>query len=379
MRLVLIVPFERLPMEVPREELRQRWRHAQDLMGKGGWDALLIPLGVNFRYFFGKPGTPSERFLCGIIPRDGDPFLLTPSFERSNFEQATGIGDIAVWEETESPYRVLSHEFEARGIGSMIGVDPKLWILEVERLNEVTNRKIKSAGALIDSLRLVKSEWELNQLRSAAKASAEGILSTFEKLQEGMTEREVVPILNEELGSRSGNPITYALVQFGPNSALPHGYPTDRKLRTGDVVLLDVGTNVSGYQGDITITKPFGRPPKDFREIYDIVFEANRKAFEANREGAIPAELDNIARSHIESAGYGKFFTHRLGHGLGLEVHEHPYLVGTNKTPLVAGSAHTIEPGIYIEGKFGVRIEDDVFVTKDGCQRLFDVPRYTWD
>ncbi|RMG30414.1 MAG: aminopeptidase P family protein [Methanobacteriota archaeon] len=366
-------------MDVPREELESRWTAAQEVMSKEEWDALLIPLGVNFQYFFGKPGNPSERFLCGIIPAEGDPFLLTPAFERSNFAQATGIEDIIVWEETESPYRNLIKELDERKIGSNVGVDPKLWIIEVERLSRNTNRSFKSAGAVIDSLRLVKSDWEIEQLKAAARASAEGILATFDRLKEGMTEKEVVPILNEELGTRSGNPITYALVQFGPNSALPHGYPTDRKLKSGDVVLLDVGTNVNGYQGDITITKPFGSPPDQFREIYDIVFEANRKAFEANREGAIPAELDKIARSHIESAGYGKYFTHRLGHGLGLEVHEHPYLVGTNQTPLIGGSAHTIEPGIYIEGKFGVRIEDDVYVTKNGCKRLFDVPRYTWE
>ncbi len=366
-------------MEIPRDELAKRWSVAQSKLAEKEIDALLIPLGVNFQYFFGKAGNPSERFLCGIIPKEGDPFLLTPAFERSNFAKATGIEDIIIWEETESPYRNLAKELDERKIGSKIGVDPKLWIVEVERLRKVTERKFYSAGSIIDNLRLIKSEWEIEQLKAAAKASAEGIMATFERLREGMTEKEVVPLLNEELSARSGNPITYALVQFGPNSALPHGYPTDRKLKSGDVVLLDVGTNVNGYQGDITITKPFGRAPEKFHEIYDIVYDANRKAFAADQEGAIPSELDKIARSYIEDHGYGRFFTHRLGHGLGLEVHEHPYLVGTNNVPMIAGSAHTIEPGIYIEGKFGVRIEDDVYVTKDGAKRLFDVPRYTWD
>ncbi len=366
-------------MSVPKNELVTRWTNAKHRLDEYNLDALLIPLGVNFQYFFGKPGSPSERFLCGIIPREGAPFLLTPAFERSNFELATGVDDIAVWDEITSPYKTLRKELDDRGIGSSIGVDPKLWIIEVERLKSANeNRTFKSADRLIDDLRQVKSSWELEQLRLAAKASAEGILSAFDRLKEGMTEKEAVPILNEELGSRSGNPITYALVQFGENSAIPHGYPSERKLKQGDVILLDVGTNVNGYQGDITITKPFGSVDPVFYKIYEIVFEANRLAFDANKEGMVPSQLDTIAREHIEKNGYGKYFTHRLGHGIGLEVHEHPYIVGINQVPLKNGNTHTIEPGIYIEGKFGVRIEDDVVVTKNGCERLFDTPRHNW-
>ncbi len=192
-------------MSVPRLELEKRWKRAKEELEKHGLDALIIPLGVNFRYFFGKAGQPSERFLCGVIGKDTDPFLLTPAFEKSNFARATGLDDIIVWEETESPYRKLEQELAERGIGNHIGVDPKLWIVEVERLNKAgKSREIKSVGEIIDELRLIKSEWEVEQLRMATKASAEGILASFERLKAGMTEREVVPILNEELGSRSG-------------------------------------------------------------------------------------------------------------------------------------------------------------------------------
>ena len=140
---------------------------------------------------------------------------------------------------------------------------------------------------------------------------------------------------------------------------------------------MDCGTPVNGYQGDITITIPFGKPT-DFEKIYEIVFEANRAAFDSDKEEMIPAELDAVARNYITKKGYGDYFTHRLGHGLGLEVHETPYIVATNKTPLVSGNCHTIEPGIYRPGKFGIRIEDDVLVTKNGAKLLFETPRHNF-
>lgn len=362
----------------PVSEFKERWRRAQRLLVEQNYDAMLIPLGVNFRYFFAKPGMPTERLIAGIIPAEGDPFIISPAFERSNVNRSTGIEDIAIWEETESPYKVLEKELAQRGIGRNIGVDPKLWIVEVERMKKAGDRDFSSVESITNILRRQKSEWEKQQLAAAARASAEGILATIDRLQEGMTEKEVVPILSEELGNRSGNPLSFAAVQFAENSAYPHGMPTDKKLHRDSVVLLDVGTSVNGYQGDITITTTFGKAPAKFYEVYDIVYEANRKAFDFGKEGAIPAEVDAVARNHITSKGYGEYFTHRLGHGIGLEVHEHPYIVGTNTEPLVVGDTHSVEPGIYILGEFGVRIEDDAIVSKDRIDRLFDTPRYNF-
>jgi len=363
---------------LPISEMKERWRRAQHQLYEKEYDAMLIPLGVNFRYFFAKPGFPTERLIAGIIPSEGDPFIIAPAFEHSNIQRSTGLEDIVIWEETESPYKILEKEFNDREIGNRIGVDPKLWAVEVERMQKSGTRKFKSVEDTINILRREKSEWEKQQLASAAKVSAEGILASIDRLKEGVTEKEMVPVLSEELGSRSGNPLSFAAVQFAENSAFPHGQPTDKKLKRDSVVLFDVGTSVNGYQGDITITTTFGKAPKKFYEVYDVVYEANRTAFEFGKVGTLPADEDTVARDHITSKGYGQYFTHRLGHGIGLEVHEHPYIVGTNQSPLVEGDTHSIEPGIYLPGEFGVRIEDDAIVAKDHTERLFDTPRHNF-
>ncbi len=364
-------------IDIPKTEIKRRWTAVQKAMDD--FDALILPLGVNFQYFFGKPGMPSERIILGIIPKSKDPFILAPSFEISNFEAATQIDDIVGWEETESPYKIFEQELNDREIGTNIGVDPKLWIVEYERLSNTSKRhNFTSAGNLIDSIREVKSSWEIEQLSLASQYSSEGILTAFDRFYDGMMEIEAVPILAEELGNLSGNPLSFALVQFGENSALPHGSPSRKKLGSNDVVLLDVGTSVNGYQGDITITLHMGKPNQKFLEVYETVFEANRAAFSKELEGISGGSLDEVARKHIVDAGYGKYFTHRLGHGIGLEVHEKPYLVGTNSSPMKINQTHTIEPGIYLPGEFGVRIEDDVVLQEKGARRLYNTSRHNW-
>ncbi|MDH5402750.1 MAG: Xaa-Pro peptidase family protein [Candidatus Heimdallarchaeota archaeon] len=363
--------------KIPNSELITRRTNLQKQIQENNLDAILIPLGVYFNYYFGKKAEPSERIIAGIIPPKGEPFIISPTFEQSNIEISTGITDIVCWGETDSPYQIIANELSERQIGQNIGVDPKLWIKEVEFIKKFSKVDLISAHQILEEQRMVKTDWEIQQLRKAAEYSSEGILASVPQLKAGITEIAFKEILTKELSSRSGNPLAFALIQFGENSAIPHGYPTSRKLKNDEVVLLDVGTSYMGYQGDITITVPFGKP-KDFEMIYEIVFEANRKAFDADKEGMIPAQLDELARSHITEKGYGQYFTHRLGHGIGLEVHEHPYIVGTNTQPLKSGNCHTIEPGIYIPGKFGIRIEDDVLVKANNAELLYATPRHNF-
>lgn len=362
---------------VPEQEIQSRWDILQQKLKDTHYDAMLIPLGVNFTYYFKKEGKPSERLTIGVISRDSDPFIVTPSFERSNLAGSTGLDDIAVWEETESPYKVAAKEFKDRGIGKNLVVDPHLWYVETQMLAKAGKFEFSSGHEIIYDQRSVKSEWEISQLQAAAKASSQGILNAIPQLKVGMSELEYLKIVQSEMSALSGSSLAFGLIQFGEHSAIPHGMPSGKRLENDRVVLMDCGTPVNGYQGDITITIPFGKP-KDFEKIYEIVYAANRAAFDADKAGMIPSELDAVARNYITEKGYGEYFTHRLGHGLGLEVHETPYIVGTNSTPLKDGNCHTIEPGIYMPGKFGVRIEDDVLVTAKGAELLYETPRHNF-
>ncbi|HUM02400.1 MAG TPA: M24 family metallopeptidase, partial [Thermoanaerobaculia bacterium] len=227
---------------------------------------------------------------------------------------------------------------------------------------------IEDATAIFDGLRRVKSPEEQAMIRAAGERTTLAIAATHARIRRGMTEQQVSNILDEEfkrLGVRGGG-----LVQFGPSSAFPHGTPEPRTLAKGDVVLIDCGCKVHGYNSDVTRTVAFGSASDEVRKVYEIVEHAQSAGIASLKAGAIPEEVDRAARQVIEGAGYGEFFSHRLGHGLGMDGHESPYLVRGNRTPLVAGNVVTIEPGIYMPGKFGVRIEDDYAVREKDPEGL---------
>lgn len=231
-------------------------------------------------------------------------------------------------------------------------------------LREVTGGRLEDATAAFDAFRMIKSPEEQAFVREAARRTNLAIDATHRRMRAGMTERDVGRILEEEfsrVGAHGGG-----LVQFGPDAAFPHGSPADRRLVKGDVVLIDSGCNVHGYHSDITRTVSFGPPSDEVRKVYQTVERAQLAGIEALKPGATGEEVDRAARKVIEDAGFGQYFTHRLGHGLGMDGHEPPYLVRGNKTPIVAGNVFTVEPGIYIPGKFGVRIEDDYAVGASG-------------
>ena len=194
-----------------------------------------------------------------------------------------------------------------------------------------------------------------------------------------MTEKDLAQILIKEMGDRSNEPVQFAAVQFGENTADPHAQPTMRKLHKDEAMIIDAGTSIEGYNGDITNTSFFGKPSKEFLDVYAIVEEAQERTVQASKPGISGADLDAVARNFITEKGYGQYFTHRTGHGIGLDVHEEPYIVGTNKTPLLVNQSHSVEPGIYLAGKFGVRIEDIVFVGKQGGIRSAKVNRRLWE
>lgn len=338
---------------------------------------ILIP-GPNLYYATGLQVKPSERLIAAIIPVEQDPIVVCPSFEEERIRRSTSIKDVQTWEEDDDPFELAGKCLASLElISSPIGLDPKFWFEFYSRLAAVLPQtNFFNGGPIMEEARITKSEDELTLMRRASSLTAEGILESIEQVTVGMMESEVAGIVADNLTKRSGEPVpAFCLVQSGPNSAIPHGSPSDRTIEKNDVLLIDTGTTVAGYHGDITFTTVIGEPSERFKKIYDIVLRANRAAFERAREGIRCEELDRVARDLITSEGFGEYFPHRLGHGLGLEVHEGPYLVHGNKQELKAGMTYTIEPGIYFLGEFGVRIEDNVVVTKDGAEWLSNVPR----
>ena len=336
-------------------------------------DILIVSLGINFRYLFGLMEEPSERLLVGIIEAEGPPKMLVPSFEVNRIKKLTGVQECTGWEETSDPYNLLSELLDTEG--GRIAIEPKMWFSISEKIRKsLPEGDFISAECIFDPLRSVKDDNEQALLLKASQKSGDTIVEIFKELEVGISEREVQSILQEKLlwGPKEKS---FALVQFGDNSSLPHYPGGDRTLKKNDVVLIDAGGTIENYCGDITITTVFGKATKRFKEVYDIVFKANNRGKEAVTENKLPSEVDLATRCYISSKGYGEYFTHRTGHGIGLEVHEHPYIVGNNHTPLVPGNAFTIEPGIYLPGEFGVRIEDNVIKTESGIQTS-QIPRY---
>ncbi|NHJ88112.1 MAG: aminopeptidase P family protein [Asgard group archaeon] len=359
--------------------LKERQKRLQELLAKNNSECVILFPGVDLFYVSGLDIHPSERLTVSIVPQKGEPIFICPSFEESRFKRNLETGDIRTWQEDEDPFKLLSTIIKELDIqAKQISLDNKLWFEWFLRIKkELPEAKFVNSTNIIQAARLTKSIDELAIMREATRIAAESITRSFVQIEVGMTETIVANIVKEEL-AKEGLP-AFNLVQSGPNSALPHGSPTGRVIEKNDVVLIDAGPIYKGYVGDITMTSVIGEPSDKFKEIYEIVFKANRAAYNASKIGVKAEDVDKAARDVITKAGYGKYFTHRLGHGIGIEVHEPPYMVSGNQLILQEGMCHTIEPGIYIEGEFGVRIEDNVFVGKDGCEFLFDVQRRLWE
>ena len=356
-----------LPPPLPADVFRNRQERVLADARKRGLDALVVLPSTNYRYLTSTDPGRSER-LIALLLRPGLPAtVVAPFFEAERVGRDAVIGRLVPWQEDEDPAALAAKLLSG---AKRIGLEGTTDVRTEERLRTATGASLADATAVFDVLRMVKSEPERALIRDAARRTTTAIAATQKRLREGLTEEEVGEMLAEEF--RKAGTRGDGLVQFGASAALPHGAPGERRLKGGDVVLMDCGCRVHGYSSDITRTAVFGTPFDEFRKVYAAVEAAQRAGFEAFRGGAIPEEVDRAARTVIEEAGYGRFFTHRLGHGLGLDGHEPPYLVRGNRTPLAAGNVCTIEPGIYLPGRFGVRIEDDAAATADGNELLSD-------
>lgn len=349
----------------------RRFDRLRTLARDAGASVVFVSSGTtSFAYLAGAKVERSERLIALVVPVEGDPFLVAPAFELERMRRQTRIRALHPWEERESPYAVVRDALGAGRASARILVEPHTEYQAAQALaHALPGAALVDGTAAFEQLRLHKDDEELARIRRAIAVTHDVFDATFAGLRPGLRDREISEAISGDF-KRAGYE-GYALVQFGALSALPHGRPDGASLREGTVVLIDGGCVVDGYWSDITRTRWFGGAPSaEFARVYDVVHEAQSAAIARARPGVPAQEIDRAARAVIDQAGYGACFTHRLGHGLGMDGHEPAYMVEGNTQRLEPGFVFTVEPGIYLPGKFGVRIEDDVVCGAEGAIAL---------
>ena len=358
------------------DEYQARVARVQQLLAeqKPQFDALFVAPGTSLYYFTGVRWWPSERLLGLLIPQKGTPLVVCPAFEEARFREQLRIpADIRVWQEDESPTKLVASALADRGVRTgPIAVEEATMFTFYDHLRQAApGLEFTSADPVTIACRGIKSPHELELMRLACEATCDVYRAVFASLKEGMSQNDVSELV--EAGYAKMGLRGEALVLFGAAAALPHGTLKPQTLREGDVVLIDDGCKVEGYSSDVTRTGVFGKPSEKIQRTFEIVRSAQNAALDAARKGKLCGTVDDAARGVISAAGYGpdyKFFAHRLGHGIGLDGHEHPYLVRGSKTNLMPGMTFSNEPGVYIPGEFGIRCEDLMVVTENGPAQL---------
>jgi len=356
------------------EDFAARRENARRLIAEQGLDALFVGGGTNLLYFTKVGWWLSERVFGVLLSRKRDPVWVCPSFEVERAKELVPAGqEIRTWEEHESPYALIGGVMKDLGASTgKLGTAPDLRAFEIHGLRRtLTGIEIVDGASVTEGCRGVKTAKEIAYMDLANKITKLAYREGFKTLREGMTTRDLARAIagaTQKLGSQGGGG-----PQFGPNTAFPHGSQVARNLQTGDAVLVDGGCAIEGYRSDITRTVVFGKPTDKQKKVWDIVRNAQKAALAAARPGATCESVDRAARKVVEDAGFGpgyKYFAHRLGHGIGMEGHEYPYLVKGNTLKIVPGMTFSNEPGIYIYGEFGIRIEDCMVVTESGARHL---------
>jgi Xaa-Pro dipeptidase len=356
------------------DERRGRVRRAQELMAQEKLDALVVASGTTLEYFSGVRWSGAERLLAMVLTREGDPGWVAPAFEKARAQELIPFGEVRVWEEDESPYALVASILRDRKAGAgAIGIEEGMPFVFSDGIAKAAPAARLASGTPVTAgCRVIKDAHELALMRRACEITVRAWRAVFASLAEGMTQPQVSSLCSsamERLGMRGG-----ALVLFGPDAAFPHGTTNPKPLRAGEVVLIDGGGRLHGYASDITRTAVFGAPPTDRqRTVWDLVRKAQEAAFRAAKPGVECQAVDAAARRVVEEGGFGpgyKYFTHRVGHGIGMDGHEWTYLVKGNTTKLRPGMCFSDEPGIYIPGEMGIRHEDIITITESGADVL---------
>jgi Xaa-Pro aminopeptidase len=344
----------------------QRIAAVRGKMDAAGVGALVVTVGSDLPYLIGYQAMENERITALVIPAHGDPVLVVPELEEARVGSAV---EIRAWRETEDPIAMIA---ELIGEAPTVAIGNQTWATFLLGLQQqLPAVRFEPAEPLMSELRMVKDKGEIAALR-AAGAATDGVVARLAETRfSGRTERELSRHIVEMTLESGHQTAGFAIVASGPNGASPHHEPTDRVVEDGDAVVVDFGGRMGGYSSDTTRMFVVGAdPPDGFLDAYAVLEKAQSAAVEAVRPGVTAESIDAVARFLIADAGYGDRFIHRTGHGIGLDTHEHPYLVEGNDRVLEAGMAFSIEPGIYTPGEWGMRIEDIVAVTDDGVERL---------
>ncbi|WP_146551077.1 Xaa-Pro peptidase family protein [Rummeliibacillus sp. SL167] len=350
----------------------------QNYLQENNIDAAFITTPDNVFYLSGFSSDPHERLLGVMVFKNAQPFMICPKMEVPDAKSAGWSYEVVGHDDTENAWEIFHNTAETRNV--------PLNTIAIEK-NHLTVERLESLQAFypatnfvgidkqLNNMRLVKSKDELEKLREAAKLADYAIEVGCHELAEGKTEIEVLSAIEAAMKEKGVYMSFDTMVLTGLNAASPHGTPGTQKIQKGDLVLFDLGVIYEGYCSDITRTVAFGDPSEAQKTVYEAVKNANEAAIAAVKPGVRAMDLDKIARDVIREAGYGEYFTHRLGHGLGISVHEFPSVHGANEIAIKEGMVFTIEPGIYKGDTAGVRIEDDIYVTADGVEVLTSFPK----
>ena len=366
---IISIAGTRFPDQVYADRLL---RTAAETAGRG-IGALLITPSADYEYLIGYRAPLLERLTCLILPAEGVPALVLPRLEEPLARHSIGaLADaieILPWQETDDPFRLVRDRLKGEPL--RIGLQDQMWSRHVLRLRALLDpAELVDASPVTGAVRRVKQPEEIDRLRATASAADDAMLAITAERLSGRTEAEVSHHIRDLLLTAGHDAADFAIVGSGPNAASPHHEPGERVIEAGDAVVLDIGGTRAAYCSDTTRTAFVGEPPPDFAAMYEVLRIAQAAACETVAPGVPARDVDRAARRVIEEAGYGEAFFHRTGHGIGMETHEEPYIVESNDEPLVAGNAFSIEPGIYIGGQWGARIEDIVACTDSGGERL---------
>jgi len=359
------------------EERAARQEKARRLMRENNLSAIFLAPGTSLNYFTGVRWEGGERLFAMVLPAKGAAFYVTPAFEEGRAREQLAHApdgskpDVRVWQEDESPYARVAEGLSDRGVADgTVGVEETVKFAFSDNLRKASSSTtLTSATPVTAGCRMIKSRHEIELMRLAAKVTLAAYEATYRSLKVGMTQHDVegmIEAAHRQLGFEGD-----ADVQVGEYSSFPHGSIKPQEIREGTIVMIDGGCSVEGYQSDITRTFVLGKASDKMKKVFDIVHSAQSNALSAAKPGVEAGSVDAAARKVITDAGYGpdyKYFTHRLGHGMGMDGHEWPYLVRGNPTKLQPEMTFSDEPGIYIHGEFGIRLEDDMHIMERGAE-----------